>query len=60
MNDYSMGAMEALSWSYAILRKCRTVEDFQAAQREMGEMLMRLSTGAAVSFKTRVEFIPEP
>ena len=59
MRDYEIGALEALSWAYARSKKCRFLEDFQKFRNEIGEMLMALSSGAAVSFKTKIEFIPE-
>ena len=57
MNDYSIGAMEALSWTYAILQKCENLESFQFAKTEIGDMIMRLASGAAVSFKRKTDFI---
>lgn len=57
MNDYSIGALEALSWARAVLSKCKTLEEFEATRKEIEEMIMRLSSGAAVSFKKRTEFI---
>lgn len=57
MNDYSIGAMEALSWTYATLRKCENLETFQFAKREIGDMIMRLASGAAVDFKRKSDFI---
>lgn len=55
MNDYGIGAMEALSWARAVLRKCRTLEQFEEARREVEEMIMRLSSGAAVDFRRKAE-----
>jgi hypothetical protein len=57
MNDYTIGAMEALSWAYAILERCKELKDFIEARNEVRDMIMRLSTGAAVSFKRKTEFI---
>jgi len=59
MNDYSIGAMEALSWVRAILKKCESTESFCKARKEINEMIMRLASGAAFSFKTKTRFIPE-
>lgn len=57
MNDYSIGALEALSWAKSVLRKCRTLDEFEAARKEMEEMFMRLASGVAVDFKRRSELI---
>lgn len=59
MNDYSIGAVEALSWAYAVLQGCEGLESFRAARREIEGMIMRLASGAAVSFKRKTDFIPE-
>jgi len=50
-----MGAMEALSWARAVLKKCRTLEQFEDARKEVEEMIMRLMSGAAVDFKRKTE-----
>lgn len=57
MNDYSIGALESLSWARAVLSKCKTLEEFKATRKEIEEMIMRLTSGAAVDFKRRAEFI---
>ena len=59
MRDYEMGAMEALSWAFAKLRKCGNLEEFRAAKEEVEEMVLRLTSGAAVNFRDKSEFIPE-
>jgi len=59
MNDYTIGAMEALSWVRAILKKCGDLESFCMARKEIDEMIMKLASGAAVSFHTKARFIPE-
>lgn len=59
MNDYSIGAMEALSWVRAILKKCEDLEAFYTARKEIDEMIMKLASGAAVSFKQKARFINE-
>lgn len=59
MNDYSIGAMEALSWVRATLKKCEDLEAFCEARKEIDEMIMKLASGAAVSFKQKTKFIPE-
>jgi len=57
MNDYSVGALEALSWARAVLRRCRTMRDFEEARREIEEMMIRLAAGAAVNFRRKAELI---
>jgi len=57
LNKYNNGAMEALSWAYAKLRKCESIEDFQGARNEIKDMIMHLSNGAAVRFKRRAYFM---
>lgn len=42
MNDYSIGAMEALSWVMAILKKSESPESFRKARKRINEMIMRL------------------
>lgn len=59
MNDYSIGAMEALSWAKAKLKECATIRDFRKAREEILETLDRLSSGAAVNFRDKVREIPE-
>jgi len=51
--------METLSWARAILKRCRTQAEFETARKEVEDMIMQLSTGAAVSFKKRIQFIEE-
>ena len=57
MNDYGIGAMEALSWAYAVLRKCENIITFQDARKEIEAMIMHLASGAAVSFKRKTVFM---
>lgn len=59
MNDYSIGSIEALSWANAILRKCRTAEDYAKAQEKVQDMVLKLASGTAVSFRDRAELITE-
>lgn len=59
MNDYSMGALETLSWVMAVLRKCRSLEDFQGAEDEVNGMVLKLASGAAVSFRDKAALIEE-
>jgi hypothetical protein len=59
MNDYSIGAIEALSWARAILRKCCTLEEIRAVRAQVEEMIMRLASGSAVSFRDKAELIKE-
>jgi hypothetical protein len=59
VNDYSMGALEALSWVRAVLRKCRKLEEFQVAEEEVNGMVLRLASGAAVSFRDKAALIEE-
>ena len=44
MNEYSVGAMEALSWIRSVLRKCKTLEQFESARKEIEKMTMTLSS----------------
>jgi len=57
MNDYSIGAIEALSWVRAILKKCNEIEMFIKARKEIEDMLLRLASGAAVDFKRKTDYI---
>jgi len=57
MNDYSIGAMEALSWAYAVLQKCDSLNSFRTGRNEIGDMIMSLASGAAVSFKRKTVFM---
>jgi len=59
MNDYSIGAIEALSWAKAIIKKCSTLEEIRAARAQVEEMIMRLASGSAVSFRDKAELIKE-
>jgi hypothetical protein len=59
VNDYSMGALEALSWVRAVLRKCQTLEEFQVAVQEVNGMVLRLASGAAISFRDKAALIEE-
>ena len=59
MRDYEIGAMEALLWAFAKLRKCGNLEKFRAAKEEVEEMVIRLTSGVAVNFRDKSEFIPE-
>ena len=59
MNDYSMGALEALSWARIQLRKCDTQKDYEKTREEIGEMMIKLVSGAAVSFRDKVELSQE-
>ena len=59
MNDYSIGAMEALSWTRAVMAKCKDLGFFLKARHEVEEMILRLASGAAVSFKKKTDLIDE-
>ncbi len=59
MNDYSIGSIEALSWANAILRKCKTAEEFATAQAKVQEMILKLASGTAVTFRDRADLITE-
>ena len=59
MNDYSVGAIEALSWTRAIMRKCGSVEEIRIVRVQVDEMIMRLASGSAVSFRDKAELIRE-
>jgi len=59
MNDYGIGAMEALSWAYSTLKKCDSLESFQDAREDLKQMILRLASGAAVSFRDKSESIRE-
>ena len=57
MNDYSMGAMEALSWARARLKQCISLGEFKVARDEVNETLLRLTSGVAVNFGDRLELL---
>jgi len=59
MNDYSIGAIEALSWARAIMKKCKCHEEYQKASIQVDEMIMRLASGSAVSFRDKADLIKE-
>ena len=59
MNDYSIGALEALSWARAVLQKCKTLDQYTDASKQIQDMIMQLSSGAAVSFKRKTMTIEE-
>jgi len=59
LNDYSIGAMEALSWARSILHQCRCEADYKKAKVEVDNMMMRLMLGAAVSFQEKTQMIKE-
>jgi len=53
MNDYSIGALEALSWVLAIL----TREDPAIARQEIQEAVDRITGGTAINFKRKLELL---
>ncbi len=57
MKDYNVGAMEALSWAYALLERCNEAEDFAKARERIKDMILRLAMGAAESFRRKMEFL---
>ena len=57
MNDYSIGAMEALSWARGSLKHCKTVKEFKEARDEINRTLLKLAAGAAVNFKEKAELL---
>lgn len=59
MNDYSIGAIEALSWARAIMKKCSSEADYARIREDVEEMIMRLASGTAVSFRDKAELIKE-
>jgi hypothetical protein len=59
LNDYSIGAIEALSWARAIMRKCTCQDEYRRAGMQVEEMIMRLASGSAVSFRDKAELIKE-
>lgn len=59
MDDDSIRAREAHSWAYAVLKSGDGFEAFQSARKEMGDMIMHLASGAAVSFRKRSDFIEQ-
>ena len=59
MNDYSMGAMEALSWARSVLKQCSTLEGFKEARDEINRVLLKLAGGAAVDFKEKAELLSD-
>lgn len=60
MNDYSMGALEALSWARAVLVRCDSREDFEGARVEIEGMMIKLASGAYVNFRMKAELIELP
>ena len=53
MNDYSIGALEALSWVLALL----TREDPIIARQEIQEAVDRITGGTAINFKRKLELL---
>lgn len=58
MNDYSIGAIEALSWARLIVKKSGEKAGEDAAQ-QIELMIMKLTVGAAISFRDKVDMIKE-
>jgi len=59
LDDDRIRAREAHSWAYAVLKSGDGFEAFQSARKEMGDMIMHLASGAAVSFRKRSDFIEQ-
>jgi len=59
MNDYSIGAMEALSWAKQLLENCEEMSQYERAKREVDEALLDLVGGGAVHFRDRLTMIPK-
>jgi len=53
MNDYSIGALEALSWVLALLAR----EDPIIARQEIQEAVDRITGGIAINFKRKLELL---
>jgi len=53
MNDYSIGALEALSWVLALL----TREDPTIARQEIQEAVDRVTGGIAINFRRKLELL---
>ena len=57
MNEYGIGAMEALSWAKEVLKECRTPEEFRKAYTEIDATIGKLMTGAAINFQKKMDQI---
>ena len=53
MNDYSIGALEALSWVLALLTK----ENPITVREEVQEAVDRVTGGVAINFKRKLELL---
>jgi len=53
MNDYSIGALEALSWVLALL----TREDPAIAREEIQQAVDRITGGIAINFRRKLELL---
>lgn len=58
MNDYSIGALEALSWAKQLLENCESEAQYERAKVEIAEALLDVVSGGAVSFRDRLTMIP--
>jgi len=56
MNEYSRGALEALSWAHKVLKRSRSLRE---AEAEIGEALGRMRAGCAIEFGERLRLLPE-
>jgi hypothetical protein len=59
MNDYSIGALEALSWAKQLLENCENEAQYRRAKVEVDRALLDLVTGGAVHFRDRLTMIPK-
>ena len=58
MNDYSIGALEALSWAKQLLENCEEMGQYERAKTEVNEAMLDIVGGGAVSFRDRLTMIP--
>ena len=54
MNDYSMGALEALTWVRSLLDQ----HDKRRIKREILDALDKLHSGVALNFRQKIELMP--
>jgi len=54
LNDYSMGALEALTWVRSLLDQY----DKRRIKREIIDALDKLHSGVALNFRQKIELMP--
>lgn len=55
MNEYSMGALEALSWVVLVLQEAKGLEE---AVSKVEDVANKVRGGVAVNFRDRVDRLP--